>query len=216
MVSEAEERRLKFLEAKKAAGGSARDLMKQVEARPYTVYFDDAGSILCVTKEDVTPEPTWTNSHEFTWEQVRILEGKNTNLFYIKKDQFVDNLYSIESRPTEKIHVSADNDFLYLIPENVSNADITCCLSNIEFTVTLSEKILEKYSKIDKSQIAINGKKILKFFLTAKNDPHFMFTTISVALPNLVEKKTISFSLPSDYSQCSIYTSKVFDKYVRT
>ena len=51
MVSEAEERRLKFLEAKKAAGGSARDLMKQVEARPYVVYFDDAGNILCVTKE---------------------------------------------------------------------------------------------------------------------------------------------------------------------
>ena len=76
--------------------------------------------------------------------------------------------------------------------------------------------MLDKYSKIDKSQIAINGKKILKFFLTAKNDPHFMLTTISVALPNLVEKKTISFSLPDNYSQCSIYTSKVFDKYVRT
>jgi hypothetical protein len=216
MVSEAEERRLKFLEAKKTAGGSAKDLMKQIEAKPYTVYFDDAGSILCVTKEDITPEATWTNSHTFTWEQVRILEGKNTNLFYVKKDQFVDNLYSIESRPTEKIHVSADNDFLYLIPENVSSADITCSLSSTEFTVTLSEKILEKYSSIDKSQIAINGKKILKFFLTAKNDPHFMFTTISVALPNLVEKKSISFNLPNDYSQCSIYTSKVFDKYVRT
>jgi len=216
MVSEAEERRLKFLEAKKAAGGSARDLMKQVEARPYMVYFDDAGNILCVTKEDVIPEPSWSNSHEFTWEQVRILEGKNINLFYVKKDQFVDNLYSIESRPTEKIHVSADNDFLYLITENVSTPDITCSLSPTEFTVTLSDNMLDKYSKIDKSQIAINGKKILKFFLTAKNDPHFMLTTISVALPNLVEKKTISFSLPDNYSQCSIYTSKVFDKYVRT
>lgn len=216
MVSEAEERRLKFLEAKKAAGGTAKDLMRQVEARPYTVYFDDAGSILCVTKEEVTPESSWTNKHEFTWEQVRILEGKNINLFYIKKDQFVDNLYSIEARPTEKIHVSADNDFLYLIPENISAPDIICSLSLTEFTVTLSDAMLEKYSKIDKSQIAINGKKILKFFLTAKNDPHFMFTTISVALPNLVEKKSISFSLPDDYSQCSIYTSKVFDKYVRT
>ena len=190
--------------------------MKQVEAKPYMVYFDDAGNILCVTKEDIIPEPSWSNSHEFTWEQVRILEGKNINLFYVKKDQFVDNLYSIESRPTEKIHVSAENDFLYLITENVSVPDITCSLSPTEFTVTLSDNMLDKYSKIDKSQIAINGKKILKFFLTAKNDPHFMLTTISVALPNLVEKKTISFSLPDNYSQCSIYTSKVFDKYVRT
>ena len=216
MISEAEERRLKFLEAKKAAGGSAKDLMKQVESRPYTVYFDDAGTILCVTKEEVTPESFWTNSHEFTWEQVRILEGKNTNLFYVKKDQFIDNLYSIESRPTEKIHVSADNDFLYLIPNNIKDADIICNLDNNKFTVSLSETILKKYENVEKNLIAINGKKILKFFFTAKNDPHFMLCTISVALPNLVEKQTIVFELQDNLSQCSIYTAKVFDKYVRT
>lgn len=216
MVSEAEERRLKFLAAKEAAGGTIKDLIRQVETRPYKVFFDDSGTIMCVTKEDLVPEESWTHSHEFTWDQVKILEGKNTNLFYVKKDQYVDNLYSIEARPTENIHISADNDFLYLIPHNIKDSDISCSLTETAFNITLSEVLIEKYSNIEKTQIAINGKKILKFFFTANNDPHFMLKSLTVALPNLVENKSITITLDKDYSQCSIYTVKLFDKYVRT
>lgn len=217
MVSEAEERRLKFLAAKEAAGGSLTALMRQVENRPYTVYFDDDGTIFCVTREEIVPEESWTNQHTFTWEQVRILDGKNTNLFYVKKDQFVDNLYSIESRPTENIHVSAAADFLFLISYNVADADLACSIQDKKFTVSLSDKILEKYKDLKKDQIAINGKKILKFFITAENNPHFMFETVTIALPNLVEKQIIAIDLKENYqNQCSVYTAKVFDKYVRT
>lgn len=216
MVSEAEERRLRFLAAKEAAGGTIKDLIRQVETRPYRIFFDDSGTIMCVTKEDLVPEESWTHSHEFTWDQVKILEGKNTNLFYVKKDQYIDNLYSIEARPTENIHISADNNFLYLIQYNIKDSDISCSLTETTFTITLSKALVEKYSNIEKTQIAINGRKILKFFFTANNDPHFMLKSLTVALPNLVENKSITFALEKDYSQCSIYTVKLFDKYVRT
>ena len=217
MVSEAEERRLKFLAAKEAAGGTLKDLLKSVEARPNTVYFDDDGTILCVTKEEIDPEPGWTNSHVFTDEQVRILSNKNWNLFYIKKDQYVDNLYSIEARPTEKIFVSAESDFLFLIPSTeTKDWDLSCNLTDSDFTVKLSDSIIEKYNTVDANNIAFNGRKLLKFFFTAENNPHYMFNTVSIALPNLVDKKSITIKLNDDYSQCSIYTAKVFDKYVRT
>ena len=54
---EALARKKRFLEAKEAAGGTAADLMKANKNKDYTVYFDDAGEIVCFTKEDVVVNP---------------------------------------------------------------------------------------------------------------------------------------------------------------
>jgi hypothetical protein len=216
MVSEAEERRLRFIAAKQEAGGSIKDLLQSVKQQPYTVWFDDDGVILCITQEEIQPQDHWTYSHQFTAEQLEILKNKNWNLFYVKRDPLVDNLFSIESRPTENVFVSADTAFLSLIPISTSNYDIACSMTKNQFVVTASTALLAAYENVAYENIAANGKKVLTFYFTAQNDPHLMFGQQRVSLPNLIRDKQVRIPLSSDFTQCSIYTVKLFDKYVRT
>jgi hypothetical protein len=218
MESEAELRRQRFLAAKEAAGGTAGALIRANLKKPATVYFDDAGSILCVTTDtDTEVLPHWTNKHEFTQEQVEILKGKNHNLFYVKQDPLVDNLYSIESRSVESQYVAAEEEFLTLVSKaKASNYDIKCKLTATALVVTAHKNLIKKYADVEPSNMVARGKKILKFYITADNDPHFMLKTINISLANLITSEEIVINTNSDYSQCSIYTTKVFDKYVRT
>jgi hypothetical protein len=218
MESEAELRRQRFLAAKEEAGGTAGALIRSNAKKPAYVYFDITGTILCVTTDsDIEPLPHWTHKHEFTQEQVEILKGKNHNLFYVKQDPLVENLFSIENRSVESQYVTVEEEFLSLIPkEKTAGYDIKCKLSSTEFTVTAHKNLIKQYDGIEPSNMVAKGKKILKFYITAENDPHFMFSAINVSLANLVTTGEVTIKTSEDFSQCSIYTPKAFDKYVRT
>lgn len=214
MVSkEAEERRLRFQAAKEAAGGLARLIKQELSKKP-KVYFLNDGTIVSISKEEIALREGW-QVREFDDEQIQILENNNWNLFYVKKDPLVDNLYSIESRPLESAVVSAENNSLLLIEPGSKDYDCNCKLTTTEFTVSLSKKTLEKYSDIDPSSATTNGQKVLKFYFTAPNDPHIMIHSEYIALRSLLEKP-VTVKTKIDLTQTSIYTVKAFDKYVRT
>lgn len=214
MVSkEAEERRLRFQAAKEAAGGLA-GLIKQELAKIPKVYFLSDGTIVSVSKEDMLLKEGW-QVKEFSTEQVEILENNNWNLFYVKTDPLVDNLYSIESRPLESVVVSAENNSLLLIDNSSADYDCMCSLTKTTFTVTLSNSTIEKYANIDPMSATVNGQKVLKFYFTAPNNPHIMIHSEYISLKRLLEN-TITVNTTTDLTQTSIYTVKAFDKYVRT
>lgn len=214
MVSkEAEERRLRFQAAKDAAGGLA-GLIKQELAKQPKVYFLADGTIVSVSKEDMPLKEGW-QVKEFSNEQVEILENNNWNLFYVKTDPLVDNLYSIESRPLESVVVSAENNSLLLIDTSSIDYDCMCNLTKTAFTVTLSKSTIEKYSSIDPLSATVNGQKVLKFYFTAPNNPHIMIHSEYISLKRLLEN-TVTINTTTDLTQTSIYTVKAFDKYVRT
>jgi hypothetical protein len=214
MVSkEAEERRLRFQSAKEAAGSFA-GLIKQELSKKPKVYFLADGTIVSISKDDMELKEGW-HVKEFSNEQVEILENNNWNLFYVKTDPLVDNLYSIESRPLESAVVSAENNSLLLIEPSTKDYDCVCKLSSIEFTVSLSKKTLEKYNDIDPATATVNGQKVLKFYFTAPNDPHIMIHSEYISLKALLEKP-VNIKTALDLTQTSIYTVKAFDKYVRT
>jgi hypothetical protein len=214
MVSkEAEERRLRFQAAKDAAGGLA-GLIKQELAKQPKVYFLADGTIVSVSKEDMPLKEGW-QVKEFSNEQVEILENNNWNLFYVKTDPLVDNLYSIESRPLESVVVSAENNSLLLIDTSSIDYDCMCNLTKTAFTVTLSKSTIEKYSSIDPLSATVNGQKVLKFYFTALNNPHIMIHSEYISLKRLLEN-TVTINTATDLTQTSIYTVKAFDKYVRT
>lgn len=217
MVSEAELRRQRFLNAKEAAGGTADQLIRSQRDKPVMVYFDDTGTIMCVTTDEVEPLPFWKNKHQFTQDQVEILQRKNHNLFYVKQDPLVDNLFSIESRAVESQYVSADSEFLTLVENNNTSAyDIKCNLTRFNFAVTAHKNLIKRYADVEPNNMVANGKKILKFYFTAPNDPHFMVNSFSINLANLISNSKVDIATTEDYSQCSVYTVKLFDKYVRT
>jgi hypothetical protein len=213
MVSkEAEERRQRFLAAKDAAGGLA-GLMRQELAKQPKVYFLADGTIVSISKEDIELNTGW-QVKEFSNEQVEILENNNWNLFYVKTDPLVDNLYSIESRPLESTVVSAENNSLMLIDVS-STYDCKCTLTSSNFTVELSDNLLEKYKDIDPVNATANGHKILKFYFTAKNDPHIMLHSEYISLRQLLINKSIVVPIKNIPLGCSIYTVKAFEKYSR-
>ena len=215
MVSkEAEERRLKFLAAKEAAGGSFASLMKYELSKKPKVYFLEDGTIVSITKEDIEPNKEWL-CREFDNEQVQILEDNNWNMFYVKKDPLVDNLYSIESRPLESVVVSAENNSLTLISSSKKTADCICTLTAKTFTVELSPATLKTYKDIDPAAATINSQKILKFYFTAPNDPHIMLHSEYVSLKQLLTNKKVSVDVKDIPLECSIYTVRAFETYTR-
>jgi hypothetical protein len=215
MVSkEAEERRLRFLAAKEAAGGSFASLMKQELSKKPKVYFLEDGTIVSITKEEIDVKPEWL-CREFDDEQLQILEDNNWNLFYIKKDPLVDNLYSIESKPLESAVVSAENNSLMLVNFSENSYDCKCTLLNNLFTIELSDKILKTYENIDSVNATVNGQKVLKFYFTAPNDPHFMFHSEYVPLKQLIDNKRVELKVQNIPLDCSIYTVKAFTTYAR-
>jgi hypothetical protein len=214
MVSkEAEERRLRFQAAKEAAGGLA-GLIRQELAKQPKVYFLSDGTIVSISKEDMELKEGW-RVKEFSNEQVEILENNNWNLFYVKTDPLVDNLYSIESRPLGSVVVSTENNSLLLIDTSSTDYDCMCNLTKTAFTVTLSKSTIEKYSSIDPLSATVNGQKVLKFYFTAPNNPHIMIHSEYISLKRLLEN-TVTIGTTTDLTQTSIYTVKAFDKYVRT
>lgn len=216
MVSkEAEERRLRFLAAKEAAGGSFASLIKQELAKKPKVYFLEDGTIVSISKEDLDSVPAGWLCREFDNEQLRILEDKNWNLFYVKKDLLVDNLYSIESRPLESTVVSTENNSLTLIEYN-TDYDCHCRLASDLFTVELSDRVLKTYEDIDPVTASANGHKVLKFYFTAKNDPHIMLHSEYISLRQLLINKSVSIKISNIPTECSIYTVKAFSSYSRS
>lgn len=214
MVSkEAEERRLRFQAAKEAAGGLA-GLIKQELSKKPRVYFLEDGTIVSITKEDIVLKEGW-NVREFDNEQIQILEDNNWSLFYVKKDPVVDNLYSIESRPLESAVVSAENNSLFLVNTNVKNSECKCKLTKTTFSVELTKEVLERYADIDVNNASVNGQKVLKFYFTALNDPHFMFHSEYITLKSLLENKKVSVKALNIPEECSIYTVKAFNTYSR-
>ena len=213
MVSEAELRRQRFLAAKEAAGGTDA-LINSNKNKLVRIFFDDAGTILCITTDaDINVLPIWTKYHDFTQEQVSILKNKNHNLFYVKQDPLVDNLYSIENKPIESVYVTADSDFLSLVDYG-NTYDIACSIKDSVFTIIMHKDQIDMYKNIHSNNRIAKGKKVLKFYITAKNDPHFLFDTVNVQLSQLVDKKTLDFKI-KHAEDCSIYTIKLFDNYVR-
>lgn len=214
MVSkEAEERRLRFLASKESAGGSFAALMKYELSKKPRVYFLSDGTIVSITKDELDCDPAW-QWYEFTNEQVQILEGKNWNLFYVKKDPLVDNLYSIESRPLESSIISAENNSLTLIEYN-TDFECSCKLTKTKFIVEISDSIAEKYKNIDPTIATVNGHKILKFYFTATNDPHIMLHSEYILLRHLLSNKSVTVNIKNIPLECSIYTVKAFEKYSR-
>lgn len=216
--TEAEERRLRFIQSKKLAGGDVYQLQKQLEKAEYTVWWDNSGEIRCITSE---PESVALASLEecksqvFSKDQVDIVLKSNWNLYRVSTDPKVDTIHYIELKPVESVFVSQEDEFLSEVTDG-KGGDITISVKGKKFTVKSSKKVRDSYADVDLSTATAKGSRLLKFYFTSINDPSFMVYNVNITLPELLEKKSVTKTLPYDLSQSSVFTIKLFDKYVRT
>jgi dipeptidyl aminopeptidase/acylaminoacyl peptidase len=215
-LNEAEKRRRRFLKAKKDAGGDIESLQAQIFDRDFTVQFDKEGNILSLSQEKIGKKKG-TFLQTFTREQVEILKGKNTNLYRVVQDSNIDTVYSIELKPVESVFVRTEQSFVSIIEENKkTGAELLVYFKDNKFIVEATKKVLNKYKNIDPALANINGSKELKFYFTSINDPHFLIHNINISLKKLLSSSKVETKVPPKLNQCSVYTLKLFDKYVHT
>jgi len=215
-LSEAEKRRRRFLKAKKDAGGDIESLQAKEYHKDFQVLFDKEGNILGYSQEKIAKK-RGQFLQTFKREQVEILKGKNTDLYRVAQDPNIDTVFSIELKPVESVFVRTEQSFVTLIDEDKkTGADLLVSFADGNFVVEVTKKVIKKYKDIEPKLANINGSKVLKFYFTSVNDPHFMIFYIKISLKDLIEEGTVVSNTPKDLDRCSVYTLQIFDKYVRT
>jgi len=100
--------------------------------------------------------------------------------------------------------INSSKDFLTEVTSSTANVwDIKLKLYKSNLTITKNSKIKEK----------VNNN--LKFYITEYKDPHFVLEKFFIEGNKLQDEGTVK--LPhtlKDIANVSIYTSKIYDKYV--
>ena len=214
MVSDAAlARKQRFMDAKKEHGGST-GVINHIKTLKWNVWHDEDGSIISISKEDNLALSERYTLAQFDNEQADILIEKNWNLYRIRTDKINKHVKYIEVRPVEIEKVDSEQFFLYSVDQNSKRIhDIKVSLSSKALTVTAHKAFLEKYEEIKSEDAVINGRKQFALYLTSKNDPSFMFHTVTISLYDILNSTKVVKETPSDFRGCSIFTLKLFDNY---
>ena len=221
MVSKQALARKKAFVKQKETFKDVHNLQKALLKRDYVVWWNDDGDIVGFTQEpdQYKKQIKKHNSATFSSEQVEIIKNNGSHGYCIKTDPEVDTVHYIQLKEEESTFVTHEKHNLLLIEGDVKRADIIVSLKGKEFTIKCSKTVLNKYKDKDLlrdlSSATASGSRLLKFYFTAENDPSFLIHNTNITLPDLLEKQEVTRLLPTDLSQCSIYTIKIFDKYVR-
>lgn len=215
---EALARKKRFLKFKKEVGGEVNDhtIWEHKKKQQWKVYFNEVGEITCLSCEKIKPQKSW-KTYDFTNEQLAVLRepGVKLNKYIIVPDEFEENVYKIEIKPIDSVYTSAEKDFLSEI-EPGDEADITVEITNKELCVTLDRTIVEEnYSNIYPVSATIKGARLLKFFITAKGNPHILYHCETISLSELIIEDQVKRKMPADCRDYSVYTIKYFDNYSR-
>lgn len=195
-------RRELFREAKEAAG-SVENLIAQVKAAPYRVYFDNNGTIVAFTNAEVfMPQATWT-TYDFSQEQLEILKDKDLTRYVVVQDKTTENLYHIKARPTELAYMPADA----FLTELTNITDLRYKLTKKYISISMCNEIKSGMNIASPTTALYNGKKYLKFYITAKNDPHMLLQTMVVSVESLILNDDVIRTMPADFSNGSVYVA---------
>ena len=116
MVSEAAlARKQRFLEAKEELGGTIQDVTNHYEKLDWTIWFEEDGTIVSMSKE---PNKDLSEKFEFatfTNDQAKILVDKNWNMYRIVTDKKNTHVKYIQVKPVEIDRVATEDFYLYQV-----------------------------------------------------------------------------------------------------
>lgn len=183
------------------------------------VYFNDKGRILCLSRGETDDYPD-AKHITMTAEQLSVIdETTSVNDVLVEMDAKNKSVYRLVKKTIELQEFRTKDDVLSQIaPYDNSNYDVKINIGKDKIGVTMHTRLIKRLTdNVDLDDgFTVNGKKICHFHFTKKNDPHFHIKTLKVDLVDLVKEKSKFYNVEEDLSKCSIYTKKVFDKYVYT
>lgn len=218
LTVDAIERRKRWREEKLARGG-IDTIIQEEQQRPWRVWFDSDGNIMCFGQHDPEDRPDTWKTYEFPPEDIEKLlayDAHDLSKFRIHADPKDADRMVLDLKPLETVYLSKDRDFLAEIQPGEADAQITVKLTGDSLQVTLASEVKETlYKDVFPVSATINGHRLLKFYITAPNDPHVMYAYHTVALADLITQGTVKVKLDADLTGYSVYTQKQFDKYSR-
>ena len=125
--------------------------------------------------------------------------------FIIKEDEHGTPLVTF--KPIDKPTYDVDKEFLSEIHwtgdvDNPDIWDINIVVQQTKFVVHLKSK------KKVKDNIVL--------YITAPGDPHILYEKLNININDLQQNKTMEFKKDYNLNDFSIYTRKIYDKYVRS
>lgn len=215
MVSEsALARKQRFIDLKKEHGGDVDGIKQYYENLDWNLWHEEDGTIVSMSKEPNEELSSKFDVARFSNEQIAILTDKNWNLYKIIVDKHNKHVKYIQVRPVEIDKVSSEEFFLYQIDNHTNRVyDVKIVLSPDKFSVVAHANLIKQYNDIDLSNAIINGRKVLPFYITTKNDPSFLLQTINISLEDLIRDKMVTVDLSENLIGSSVFTLKLFDKY---
>jgi len=176
----------------KTEHGSLNQVLEKTSEYTYLVY-DEYGDISYKSTE----EPT------FELQDKKVAKLKTVDCKIIDEDEH--EVCHIKLKTYDVSKINSSKDFLTEVTSSTANVwDIKLKLYKSNLTITKNSKIKEK----------VNNN--LKFYITEYKDPHFVLEKFFIEGNKLQDEGTVK--LPhtlKDIANVSIYTSKIYDKYVR-
>ena len=176
----------------------------------FYLYFDDNGQILSVSGgKDAT-----STSRYAVFPEEEVIGFMNGNLSPANY-QIIENRKTgkvkIEEKITNEIVIQTLDSKLYKIPALTNdNYDVKIIQDNLSLQFKLNEKKRQELLG-NATDVTVNGATTLEFFVTAKDDPHFLKKYITINIADFI-KQDINFEYKKDL-EASIYTKRVFEDY---
>lgn len=186
------------------------------EPRSYVYYDHATGLINCISNQEMPEFATKSLCMMPMSEVIRFLEGTDSTADYVVIQDAKDvTKHTLVKRQMEITPLRTVSKSLAEIEEGYKDAQI--CIERYvqgnKLRVYLVDKVREELAKFNPLNVTIHGFKELAFYFTAKNDPTFLITQITVTARDLVISKDIWIELDTDLDDTSLYTKKVFPEY---
>jgi len=205
-------RKKRFLEEKGDAGGFT-ELVEKNEHRELFLYFDERGDIMSLSKDKPDEvNPLWL-TYEFDQHELAMLKDKDVNQFWVVTDS--KGASKIQLRPQSTVYAAMDTDNMIKVEFGDEDADMYISIKPDSATVKLSPEVKASYEGVYPIQATIKGKRIFKLFLTDPENQNIIFDTITVSMVELLTEEVIVKDIIADLRHCTVYTTPLFDKYLR-
>jgi hypothetical protein len=184
------------------------------------VYFDDIGNIVYYGRAESDDYAEYHHA-TFTYEQCLIFEDpknqKTTNDFLVLTNPNEEGVYSFVTKVIELEKFKSATKMLSQIrPSNKAEYDIKIFTEKNKLSINISDKLKSNVVKnVNVDNFSFKGEERMAIYITSLNDPHFLYDSIELSLKDLFKADKLEFTLNVDSTNKSIYTRKLFDKYIR-
>ena len=184
------------------------------------VYFDDIGNICYYSRSDSSDYSEY-NHAVFTYDQCSIFEDENNNKtihdYLVLVNPNEEGVFTFVTKVVELEKFKSATKMLTQV-RLTENTEFDIKIHTVKNTmaVSLSDKIRSNVTNnVDVSNFTFKGEQRMALYVTSLDDPHFLYDSIEISLLDLFKNDKLEFKLNYDTTNKSIYTRKLFDKYIR-